>query len=277
MILPVYGNWADVAECLKLLLSQTVRDFRILIADDGSPEAPPENVRVLPGYSRGENVGFGANCNRAARIALADGATHLLFLNSDVTFGPRFMERWLALAAEMPDAILGPLIFYSQDPDRIWSSGARRLTVFTPFVRARERFIAITPVDTMTGCALLAPAFAWERLGGFDPAFFMYYEDFDFTVRAKVQGIGTYVVPDPQVHVWHHVSGSFRGTDVWRKHELMVESSLIFIRRHYSGIRKAICLTLGVLHLLLTVMVNLPSLPAPRKLWGAVNRGSLLK
>ena len=172
----------------------------------------------------------------------------------------------------MPEAILGPLVYYSIDPDRIWPSGAG-LTVLTPFVRAREEFRSITPVDTMTGCAMLLPAQAWTMLGGSDPAFFMYYEDFDLTLRAKAQGIRTCIVPNPELRVWHHVSGSFRQAAAWRKHELMTESSLIFIRRHYSGVNKAICFVLCALHLGLTVVLNLPALPSPGRLWNAIRRG----
>ena len=271
MIVPAYGNWPDVEHCLKLLESQDTHDFRILIADDGSPERPPEAVRNSSGYVRDENAGFGANCNRAARIAIAGGATHLLFLNSDTTFGTGFLSGWHSLTARMPEAILGPLIYYSSKPGVIWSSGGK-LTMFTPFVRSRREFVEITEVDTMTGCAMLVPAEAFTALGGFDPAYFMYFEDFDLTLRAKAAGVRSYIAPGLELRVWHHVSGSSR-EGVWRKHEWMAESTLIFIRRHYQGVSKGLCIGLSFLHLALTAALALPALPRPKRLWNALSRG----
>jgi GT2 family glycosyltransferase len=67
----------------------------------------------------------------------------------------------------------------------------------------------------------------------------MCFEDYDFTLRAKEKGIRTCVVPDPEVKVMHHASGSFREASAWRKHYLMLTSSLIFIRTHYRASENA--------------------------------------
>src|SRR5205807_8297 len=40
------------------------------------------------------------------------------------------------------------------------------------------------PVDWATGCCLLVRRSCWEKVGGFDPDFFLYYEDVDFCHRA---------------------------------------------------------------------------------------------
>ena len=274
VIIPVYGNWEDTIECLRALETQTTRDFQILVADDGSPIPPPSAIHQfkLVHYFRNENSGYGSNCNRAAREAIRLGATHLLFLNNDTTFPAGFMEQWNRKAAEIPSAILSPLIFWSHSPTRIWSSGGK-FTVLTPFVRARTRFTHVTEVDVITGCAFLVPADVWNALQGFDPKYLMYFEDFDFTLRAREKGIRTYVVPDPELQVLHHVSGSFRGTGAWRKYYLMLTSSLIFIRTHYRGVRKPVCLALSGAHLAMTVLLSLPEMPRPRQLWSALVRG----
>lgn len=44
------------------------------------------------------------------------------------------------------------------------------------------------PVDVVTGCLLLIDRALWERLEGFDPAFFMYGEDADLCLRARTLG-----------------------------------------------------------------------------------------
>jgi GT2 family glycosyltransferase len=274
VVIPVYGNWEDTMACLTALDSQTTSDFQILVADDGSPVPPPPAIgnfkRVH--YLRNENAGYGLNCSRAAREALARGATHLLFLNNDTSFGPAFIETWIRRAAERSNAIMSPLIYWADYPERIWSSGGK-LTVLTPFVRARTRFQTVTKVDTVTGCALMISADAWTTLGGFDPRYVMYFEDFDLTLRARQKHIFTYVVPDPELKVLHRVSGSFRAAGAWKKHYLMATSTLIFIRTHYKGVRKPVCIALSFAHLAWTSILKLPDLPSPRLLWKALVRG----
>ncbi len=245
VIIPVYGNWEDTVECLRALESQTTRDFRVLVADDGSPTPPPSVIHQFPLvlYMKNEHAGYGSTCNQAAQRAIALGATHLLFLNSDTSFTSGFMGNWMRRVAEIPEAILSPLIYWSRYPTRIWSSGGR-FTVLTPFVRSRKYFGQVTEVDVVTGCAFLVPVGPWTTLGGFDAKYRMYFEDFDFTLRAKENGIRTYVVPDPELRVMHRVFGSFRGA-VWGKHYLMLTSSLIFIRTHYRGMEKPVCFALS--------------------------------
>jgi GT2 family glycosyltransferase len=51
-------------------------------------------------------------------------------------------------------------------------------------------------VDIISGCFLLIHRALWERLGGFDPAFFMYGEDADLCLRARALGARCIVCPD---------------------------------------------------------------------------------
>lgn len=274
IIIPIYGNWEDTLDCLGALESQSTTHFRVLLADDGSPSPPPAAVHAFEfsEYIRDEHRGFAANCNRAARVAIERGATHLLFLNSDTVFPFNFVEKWLLTLATVPDAILSPLVYWFREPSKIWFSGGN-LTVWTPFFRLRRSYRETTEVDLVCGCALLAPAGAWRELGGFDEKYVTYFEDFDFTLRAKRRGIRTYVVPEPGLGVRHKVSGSFRGSGIWRRQYRLLTSSLIFIRSHYRGIDKWLCLGLQCAHLSVVILLNFPELPKPRLLWRAVVEG----
>src|SRR5262249_10534852 len=56
-------------------------------------------------------------------------------------------------------------------------------------------------VDWLTGCGLLVHRHCLTGLGGFDPTFFLYYEDVDFCRRARVAGWSACY--EPELHLVH--------------------------------------------------------------------------
>ncbi len=262
VIVPVYGNWGDTLDCLRALDAQDCRSFKVLVFDDGSPQPAPPEVQqfAIAECHRGPNLGFAGNCNRAARIALEQGATHLLFLNNDTTFSSDFTGVWLKAIAARPEAIISPIIYWSDKPSKVWISGGNA-TIFRPYFRPAIEYANATEVELVCGCALMVPSAAWRCLEGFDESFVTYYEDYDFTLRARKIGFGAFVLPDAGLRVWHKVSGSFRGKNVWEQQYRLLTSRLLFIRMHYRGIRKRMCLALAGAHLLAQLVLNLPELP----------------
>jgi len=274
VIIPVYNNWEDTVECLQLLQAQSNKQFQVMIADDGSPSPPPPSIHcfAFAEYMHISNRGFAANCNAAASEALARGATHLLFLNNDTSFSSGFMECWLRTVAATPDAILSPMVYWFRNPSEVWYSGGD-LTTWTPFFKLRRHYRERTKVDIVSGCALLVPAELWRRLGGFDEQYRMYFEDLDLSLRAKAMGNRACIVPDDELKVRHKVSGSFRGAGTWPQQYLQISSRLIFVRRHYHGLNKCICLGLCCAHLAALLLLSLPEFPKPSLLWRSIVEG----
>jgi GT2 family glycosyltransferase len=62
------------------------------------------------------------------------------------------------------------------------------------------------PVDIVTGCLLLIERSFWERLGGFDPAFFMFGEEADLCLRARRLGASPRVTHEATIV--HHGTAS---------------------------------------------------------------------
>ena len=59
----------------------------------------------------------------------------------------------------------------------------------------------------MSGAFLLARRDAIDRTGGFDPRFFLYFEDFDWSVRLNAVARNAFV---PSVNIVHHGGGAAR-------------------------------------------------------------------
>lgn len=274
VIMPVFGNWADTLECLGMLADQSSRQFKLYLADDGSPEPAPDAVHACPfvTYLRRPHTGFAATCNAAVDAAADEGCTHVLLLNNDTSFGPGFIAEWVAKVAAFPLAIMGPVIHYFDAPEAVWYSGGSR-SIAVPFCRLRRRYTTQTAVDVLTGCVLLVPVQAWQRLNGFDERYVTYYEDFDFMLRARDAGVPAYVVTEPALKVLHKVSRTTLCRGRWNRDYRMIASRLLFIRRRYSGIERVACLSAAIPHLAWTTITNLPSLPSPRLLWNALRTG----
>ncbi len=65
----------------------------------------------------------------------------------------------------------------------------------------------VSPVPMMSGCFMLLRRKAVDATGGFDPQYFLYFEDFDWSVRLNRVTGSAYV---PAVRVVHHGGGASR-------------------------------------------------------------------
>jgi GT2 family glycosyltransferase len=274
VIVPTYGNWEDCQECMRLLDRQACGGFAVVLADDGSPAPPPDSIRALPfvTYLRLPHAGYARACNVAAREAIGQGASHLLLLNDDTAFGASFVCGWIEQVRANPSAIMAPMIYYFDRPDKVWFSGGRR-SLAVPFVAFRRKPARRMAVDVLTGCALLVPVEAWQRLGGFDESFVTYYEDFDLMLRARREGIAAYLLTETNLEVRHKVARTAGRNGPWPREYRLLTSRLLFIRRHFSGFELALCLSLAALHLLATCVLNLPALPDLGRLRQAIATG----
>jgi hypothetical protein len=136
-------------------------------------------------------------------------------LNNDTLVEPGFLAPLLAVltAGDGPVAV-SPDIRYADDPDRSWYRGSRldRRHGWPQHLAPAEQPAAgdgpfASPV--LTGCCLVATAWTWRTVGGFDERLFLMFEDSDWSRRAVAAGVRLLVVPGSRIR--HKVSSSFTG------------------------------------------------------------------
>jgi GT2 family glycosyltransferase len=88
-----------------------------------------------------------------------------------------------------------------------------------------ERFVERVPLAS--GCFMLVRTALFTRLGGFDPRFFMYFEDYDLSVRLSREAAIAYV---PEARIVHH--GGEASRKGWRHVAWFVTSAWRFFARH---------------------------------------------
>ncbi len=191
-------------ECLAALDAQTLAPAQVLVADNRSRDgslallrAHHPRVEVL---ELDRNYGFAGGANRGVA---ATRAPWVCVLNSDATPAPD----WLATLAAAPRAdstwALGSVLV-SASSGRIESAGDQYDPAGFAYKLLRDRPLSELPSEPYRVFAApgAAPVFrrdVFERLGGYEERFFLYYEDVDLAFRALLAGYHALLVPRAQV------------------------------------------------------------------------------
>jgi GT2 family glycosyltransferase len=218
-------NWngmEDLMECLRSGKGSTYHNEIIVVdngSTDGSVTALAQQFPDVLVIETGENLGFGAN-NLGISQALQRGADYVLLLNNDTWVDARCFDRLIQVAEENPQVgILSPRICYYSDPELIWYDGGNleRVNGFWKHQHVNEnsRVASVSDeareVDYICGCAMLIRREVIEHIGGLNSRFFMYWEDGDFSLRARNAGFRLLHVPS--AIVLHKVSRSIGGSE----------------------------------------------------------------
>ena len=194
---------------------------------------------------RHTNIGYGS----AHNLVMHGGNTHYhLVLNPDVELAADALAEGLKFLEANPDVgVLAPAVFAAD--------GAREfpckrypavldllLRGFAPaflrrlFCKRLDRYemrdsiaagAQVSPVPMMSGCFMLLRRKAVDSTGGFDPQYFLYFEDFDWSVRLNRVTRSAYV---PTVRVVHHGGGASRKG---LRHVVMfIQSAMRFYNKH---------------------------------------------
>jgi GT2 family glycosyltransferase len=214
--LVVSYNAKDVLlQCLHAFYTSADIPVEAVVVDndssDGSAAAvtdefPQATVLVQP-----KNVGYG----RAANIGLERcQGRFVLLLGSDVTVDPQSVGRMADFLLTRPDAgAVGPRVLLPDgrpDPDArrafplpstlfYRTVGLSRLFPNSPrFGRYNMGHVPESDVHEMdagTGACLMLRMAALERVGFFDPRYFMFGEDLDLCYRLKLGGWKVFYLP----------------------------------------------------------------------------------
>jgi hypothetical protein len=216
-------------------------------SSDGSPamvRAEHPRVRLLanPG-----NTGYGAAANQAVTACTAP---YVLLLNADT----RVCTGSLAALAEHLDrhpgaGLVGPRLL---NPDGtlqvscqplptplhtlLADSPLWRIVPHVPVLRRRSLYgwshDRARVVPWVKGAALAIRRAPVEEVGGFDPAFFLYYEEVDLCHRLAGAGWTIHFAPAAEVV---HVGGASTVQDRAAMAAQRFAGTMQYYRRHYSG------------------------------------------
>lgn len=190
------------------------------------------------------NRGFGAGHNSV--LDALDSDFHII-LNPDAELSPLALQSGLdRMVAEPATALLSPRVTGANGEQEFLCKAYPSVFVlllrgFAPqFVRRlfqdpldayelRERCSSGMPaeVELASGCFMLLRSDALQAVAGFNEQFFLYFEDFDLSLRLQRQGT---LVFDPQVQVTHY--GGYAASKGLHHVRLFAQSAVRFFNLH---------------------------------------------
>jgi N-acetylglucosaminyl-diphospho-decaprenol L-rhamnosyltransferase len=254
-----YNAGHHLVRCVGGLRAEGVHE--VIVADNASTDgsasmlaaADPE-ARWLP---MGGNLGYGAAANAGVT---ASRGRYVLVCNPDITVEEGAVSR-LAEALDRDPSLgfVGPRISDSDGalypsarafPSLVDALGHGLLGLVAPRNRFTRRYKLLDwdhvdrrRVDWVSGAFFVARRAAWDAIGGFDPAYFMYLEDVDLCWRAWRAGWEVGYEPAAAVV---HLQGVSTDRHPYRMIAAHHRSLWLFARRTTEGWRRLVLPVIGV-------------------------------
>jgi GT2 family glycosyltransferase/glycosyltransferase involved in cell wall biosynthesis len=204
--------------CLDSVLASGYPRVEVVLVDNGSPSGVAgEMAAERPGIrfvQMGRNAGFSAGINRGVQESTG---SLVLVLNPDARVEPDTIGLLVDAARRRPEAVgFAPKMVFAHDPDVIDAVGTGIDALGAAFNRGIGQ-LDIGQYDMeepVSGCCFGAalirrPAFHPARVGLLDEAYFLYYEDIDWCLRATLRGEDFWTVPAARVHHVHSATARY--------------------------------------------------------------------
>ncbi len=198
-IVLAYATEPWLPRCVEALLASEKAAVDVIVVDNGCTNDDVENLRGVPGVTvldPGANLGFAAGCNYGAERATGD---FIALVNNDAIVEPTTIASLVSEASAPGVGIAGASVRLSEDPNLINSAGNPMHVLGLSWagrMGQTEHLTAPQDVTIASGACQVTSKAHWQRLGGFDPEYFMYHEDAELSIRTWRQGLRVVYVPD---------------------------------------------------------------------------------
>jgi GT2 family glycosyltransferase len=243
VVIPTHNNLSLLLECIESLRLQDYphEQIEIVVVDNASTDRTRQVITDRFPYVKlmalDTNTGFAVACNRGAAAASGD---YVAFLNNDAVADSNWISALLStLDSSDGQTVCAASRILSRDGDRTEYDGAasnlfgagRPATVWGwsdhPLPPGNG-----SPVLFASGGAMLIHRATFLEVGGFDPAFFAYFEDVDLGWRLWVLGYKVVLAHDAVVR---HIGGATgMRTGSHRRYVLWESNSLATVIKNYE-------------------------------------------
>ncbi len=250
-----YNSSSVIENCINSIFENT-KDltFEIILIDncseDNTAQIINEKFPNITFIQNTKNVGFGKAHNQTFKISKGK---YFLILNPDTILFPMAINKVLDFMERNPDAgLTGCKIWWDDEknfmfPDLPLHNLKTALLYFTPLCHffpnnplikshwqsAYTMWNATRPIEVkgVTGGFMMVRKGLFEKVGGFDENFFLFFEEHDLQRRIKKLGYKIYYIPDAEIQ--HYFEESCRNSSIdigsiYRK------SAIYYYKKYYN-------------------------------------------
>lgn len=234
-------------------------DCECLVVDNGSTDGTEKALKDFSlenmGYGfiqAGENLGFAGGNNVGIKNALERGADYIILMNNDLILPQDLLIKLVGYMEENTDTgVTSPKMYFAKGyefhKDRyksedlgkvIWYAGGviDRNNAYSEHRGVDEvdrgQYDKIEETDYANGACIMVRRKVFKKIGLLDPSLFLYWEDADFSQRAKNAGFK--IVYFPGTHLWHKVSSSTGGSGSPTNDYFLTRNRVYFANKHLS-------------------------------------------
>lgn len=179
IVLPVHNGAAYIADSIDSILSQTYKNWELIIVDDCSTDQTPEIIKYYQEsdnriniYTNEINLGLPKSLNTGFSFASGDYYT---WTSDDNLYLPAALEKMIDFLEKEPD-----IMMVYADYSMIDSSGS----IITEMKLSEPQYIVI---GNVYGACFLYRSETAKQTGTYDPESFL-AEDYDYWIRIYRQG-----------------------------------------------------------------------------------------
>jgi GT2 family glycosyltransferase len=225
IVIPVFNKAELTRNCLATLQPTLsgAGQGEVIVVDNASTDETAEMLRAFPWVRviRNErNLGFAGANNQGARIASGEA---LVLLNNDTQGLPGWLAAMLRCLREPGTGAVGARLLFADNTIQHAGVAVAGVlfgrTEFAPYHYAHkhpgnEPDVAFRrEYQIVTGACLATPRDLYLRLGGLDETYWNGYEDVDYCLKVRAQGLK--VIYEPAATLYHFESQS--GVQRFRK------------------------------------------------------------
>lgn len=208
-------NWNgkdDTIECVASLKRLNYPNYEIVVVDNASTDGSVSALRAqypdITIIENGQNLGYAEGFNTGLRYAYDNGADYFFILNNDTVIDSEALIELVRVAQE--DEKIGFVsgkVYWHTKPDTFQTVGRYNHSMILAGLHVGSgevdhgQYDEAQDYDFIDDIFLLVRREVYETVGGYDPNFFLYYEETDWC--ARVRRAGFRIVYAPAAKIWH--------------------------------------------------------------------------
>lgn len=247
LIIVYYNKPNNLKEFLGSLSKNIDQDFCLFITDLSKKLQPTKLYQFDEEIIQTANKGYSHGINACLKMAVEKGYDQFCVLNYDITFDKNLIKNIKKRFKK--SQIFSGKIYYEKGYEYhkqkytnkelgqvLWYAGGlidwKHATTTHQGVDEvdKQKYDKVEKTEFIPGTLFCFDQEVFNKVGYWDEKFFLYYEDTDYSVRAKEAGFN--LIYDPNIVIYHKNAGSTGGSGSKLHIHQQTRSRLIFGLKH---------------------------------------------